>query len=498
MMDSFLLEGVRVLYRYGLALIKGYKLHIKKREYQTGIQFWRSVQADAASVIDNSWLSGEAEGLGNLVEDSQSKFTASGKPKYLSEDIHAQAYELTRGINKRRMNISSNKLQGLLAEGESALGSRLNDPLEMPLLMAQLRSTRRGSEESAAGGGSMTSSSQNRLSREGFDGPPSQGSGSINRGPSNLSNDNRGGNSSRSVNGKSKGRLASTPSRTHLLAAQSAILDHNTALQLLMLCPFGATASSNRHRSRRFTISGVGLHLVFSTARNGWDLSTLYEKTQGIQPCVVVVKALGSKGIVGAFVTASLAPPSLRPRGDGQCFCFRLDTREHLQELSAEQLMDIEDETSHNDFDPQFEPAKYAWAGLAQADGNGNGNGSGRSDRRLSPGAAGPGPSSTLTQFAVCAPNFLSFGGSAAHGTNALRLDDDLKTCHSGPSDTYGNGASLLSDGSGSGRRAGSFPVENVEVFCNRATYEAIMRDKKEERFTKRVSSSLSASESFR
>lgn len=48
--DAYLVEGVKVLYRYALALIKGYKDLIKANKYETAKDFWVSVKADAIAV----------------------------------------------------------------------------------------------------------------------------------------------------------------------------------------------------------------------------------------------------------------------------------------------------------------------------------------------------------------------------------------------------------------------------------------------------------------
>lgn len=45
--DAYLLEGVKVLYRYALALIEGYKRMIKKGAYFTGEEFWVAVKTDS-------------------------------------------------------------------------------------------------------------------------------------------------------------------------------------------------------------------------------------------------------------------------------------------------------------------------------------------------------------------------------------------------------------------------------------------------------------------
>eukprot|EP01034_Spumella_vulgaris_P025545 gene25545-32015_t len=54
MIDSFLLEGVKILYRYGVALIHGYKAQLKARHYPTAKAFWLSVKADAIAVSTES------------------------------------------------------------------------------------------------------------------------------------------------------------------------------------------------------------------------------------------------------------------------------------------------------------------------------------------------------------------------------------------------------------------------------------------------------------
>ena len=51
MIGSFLLEGVKILFRYGLALIRGYKGAIKSGMYTTASEFWLSVKADAIAYL---------------------------------------------------------------------------------------------------------------------------------------------------------------------------------------------------------------------------------------------------------------------------------------------------------------------------------------------------------------------------------------------------------------------------------------------------------------
>ncbi len=50
LMDAFLLEGSKILYRFGVALITGYKAQLKSRKYATAKAFWTAVKADAVAV----------------------------------------------------------------------------------------------------------------------------------------------------------------------------------------------------------------------------------------------------------------------------------------------------------------------------------------------------------------------------------------------------------------------------------------------------------------
>jgi hypothetical protein len=48
-------------------------------------------------------------------------------------------------------------------------------------------------------------------------------------------------------------------------------------------------------------------------------------------------------------------------------------------------------------------------------------------------------PGTTRSQFAICNSDFIAFGASASHGTNALRISNDLRRATTGHSDTFGN-----------------------------------------------------------
>ncbi|CAE7450156.1 TLDC2, partial [Symbiodinium microadriaticum] len=167
----------------------------------------------------------------------------------------------------------------------------------------------------------------------------------------------------------------------------SKIVDAPSASRLRMFLP----ESSNME----------GFRLVFSTARDGWNLDTLYKRTSGMSPCIIILRSLQQHVIVGAYIPVPISPPSNSVRGNGTTFVFRLcgDTS-----------------------------ASYRW------------------DGEESSGVVNPlvgnlvsSRSSTRDQFVMCTEDCIMLGGSAEHGTNALRIDHELKTCASGPSDTYRN-----------------------------------------------------------
>ena len=173
------------------------------------------------------------------------------------------------------------------------------------------------------------------------------------------------------------------------LSKVSKIVDPSSAARLRMFLP----ESCNME----------GFRLVFSTANDGWNLDTLYKRTSGMSPCVIILRSLQQHVIVGAYIPVPISPPSNTVRGNGTTLVFRLSG-----------------DTS----------ACYRW------EGEGGGKQS-PLNPLLEDGIALR--SSTRDQFVMCTDDCIMLGGSAEHGTNALRIDHELKTCASGPSDTFAN-----------------------------------------------------------
>ena len=166
-----------------------------------------------------------------------------------------------------------------------------------------------------------------------------------------------------------------------------------------------------------------GFDLMYATYNDGWSFEQLYRMTHHLSPCIILIKSVQKHAIVGMYLTCNLGPASHEVRGDGQCFLFRLNGE------SA---------------------GKYEWASPHE--------------RSSPPNATSTSSSGTYNQYALCASNFMSFGGSEKHGTNAIRLDNDLSSCLCGHSDTYNN-PPLVPEESHQ-----PFSVLDIEVFCGRSS----------------------------
>eukprot|EP00607_Mallomonas_marina_P010388 CAMPEP_0182421996 /NCGR_PEP_ID=MMETSP1167-20130531/7591_1 /TAXON_ID=2988 /ORGANISM="Mallomonas Sp, Strain CCMP3275" /LENGTH=242 /DNA_ID=CAMNT_0024599689 /DNA_START=840 /DNA_END=1568 /DNA_ORIENTATION=- len=165
------------------------------------------------------------------------------------------------------------------------------------------------------------------------------------------------------------------------------------------------------------TVLMRGLDPVFSNTRDGSTLFSLYEKTSNRSPVLLLLRLAEGTGILGAYLSTALSPPSTAIRGDGHTFIFRLD-------------------------DPYS--VCYRW-------GEGTETGTGSELGNVS----------TQNQFAMCTNDFISFGASAEHCGFALHIDSELKYVTSGPSDTYGNTASLVPELSQL-----RYMIRDIEVFC--------------------------------
>jgi hypothetical protein len=159
--------------------------------------------------------------------------------------------------------------------------------------------------------------------------------------------------------------------------------------------------------------------LAFATYKNGWNIHTLYDRIKRRSPCIMLIKTVDSQAVIGMYLSCTLAP-SPQITGDGECFCFRLDGPKGACYRWAQHL-------KHSG--PLLEPDVYH-------------------------------NSMTFHQFALCTSEFLSFGGSSVHATNAIRITADLMSCSSGHSDTFNNPPLVPEESKD------PFDIAEIEIFC--------------------------------
>lgn len=180
--------------------------------------------------------------------------------------------------------------------------------------------------------------------------------------------------------------------------------------------------------------------LVFSTHRDGWNLDTLFKRTINMSPCIILIKSLQQSGIVGAYIPVPISPPTDSVRGNGTAFVFRL-TREKCE--------------------------AYRW----NSDNNNNNNINGISNNNdTHQNVTISSHEMASVQFAIFTSENILIGGSALYGTNAIRIDSELKTCYCGPSDTYHNPPLLPEE------LIQPFIIGELEIFCPVSSAEKVMQ----------------------
>ena len=233
--------------------------------------------------------------------------------------------------------------------------------------------------------------------------------------------------------------------------------------------------------------------LLYSTWRDGWNLTTLYENIGTLHPIIFIIQSseIESK-IFGAYISTPVGPPSYQFKGDGQCSIFRLTgsspvhyspsngailsmsthvNSKTLKSLSLAPVVDhinIANNTSNDNKDlpavtsnsppnncitsPAIPSNYLLFSNTAdETDTIPPTRNSSTSISTTSTDiiedeitAAIIAYNSTRTQYIFANDDYIAIGGSAKYGTNAIRLSNDLLTCSCGPSDTYGNDIPLV------------------------------------------------------
>jgi hypothetical protein len=428
LLDAYLLEGTKVLYRFGLALICGYKSAIKGGEFANAKEFWLAVKSDSFAVTSFNGTAVVTKLLSfDEVLPTVDQFVvfehAKNQDFLNSNAMIIVAFDSERSFLQKAskpMKISRSNLATLKRQAAAI------EPPEMKSVYAHRQAMVNNRSSSITGkmmeGGS---SAQQTLSRK-----------QSLRNPSSQNNSPNPNNSASGTNRKSANVASPVTAMTlqqeldaqvippsQLIASHSCILDVTNADKLLSCLP----SPYNNYQ----------YELRFATYQSGWDISSLYARIERYESCIFIfhLQSPYDDFVIGAFNHGPVSPPNQQlVRGDGK----------------TSRIFKLEEEKK---------PTYYTWV-YAEKD-----------DDELD--ALGRIPN-IYNQFAVSTTTSLTFGGSHTHSCNAIRLDSDLRTLHTGPSDTYGNSAALLVNKQTPDSVVQSFDIKEIEIFCAAANRHVV------------------------
>lgn len=394
MIDSFLLEGVKILYRYGAAVICLYKSRIKSGSFTSADDFWSTVKREA--LLSATTMTHAQDGI---KQDCRLLPDILGfAPKQLS--LLSPTSEPSAKSNKLVFSVSVLKQRAF--DMERGLGSKLMHPLNISRSYLQRKhqyyymqfDNPKGRAEDddrrdavASSGGACRTESQAGLYNgddNHNDSPP----------PSPI------------------------PVRT-IFKLPSALLSSE---QIAVLGAALPESSQWIRWVERYTAN-----------RDGWDLNHVFQLLNKKTPILLLfyLQAPYEDTVIGALHGDVIAPPNpTQIRGQG--------TINRVFVLNNGQLM------------------CYPWVGLLQTQ-----------PGVFAPDAQISGNSATQHQFAVSSADFLTFGGSHEHFTNALRWEAaNTGVIMTGHSDTYQNPPLMIPTGADSHQNSSySFPIREVEIF---------------------------------
>ena len=421
-MDGFLLEGEKIFFRYGIAIIVGYKAAVKQGAFSTADAFWARVQQDASS-------------------------NGGAGTAYLAHDVHRSAFDVNRSrLQKLRrpLAVSRANLSRFKAEVAPSSVAPLTRPyfppnlpvcpdnsgdFELPSRDAEtghvaegVGSQNRSTTGGGGGGGTRVSSRQPQQYQD----LAAKTSTVTSLPPPPLSSKESVASTAAVTAGRLSPRGRTSP-RT--LAHDSTILDERKAAQLLLLLE-STLQSCDAERRASFTAQpkdstvlsslssgALQFDLLFSAAVDGYNLQTLYAKVAECSDLLVLVKSLSAnQTIVGAYCDASFARPSRSARGSLNTFVFTVGGVDSMSSGAVYVAVGDEKEKTGED------------AAVAHSGGGADAELLAENNARLA-AEARLRQRSTRLQYCVAAPEYLCFGASSEHGTNALRIDGELRTC---------------------------------------------------------------------
>ena len=311
-----------MLIRYGLALIRGYKKALKQGKYSSADDFWQTVQCDAkkretfeiyhqnqhyyaSNVSDTKLKKGKHGGQrdnGNVVDcdsndydndrhssndnddnngnngnndnndNKKEKIEKKGNKKmaeYMINGIHSTAFDQNRSILKKISKPLNVSRGNIIKIGDQYYSQKKKEPkpLKIPFFPSLAACCM-------------------------IDGEPEGTSKSTTKDKKNMQNIQKIQNVQSNNNSKINSQDDNRKSIAHYVANQSTILTPHTAGQLLSLCcPY--IIPSELCNVPPPIGTDTGLHLLFSTATEGFSLSSLYGRTCGLSPLIILIKSVG-------------------------------------------------------------------------------------------------------------------------------------------------------------------------------------------------------------
>lgn len=446
MMDAFLLEGIKILYRFGVALILGYKHKLKEGKYTSGSHFWSCVKADAVAASQDRASSMLCKALGNEevlpVVDPFLLFENAKNKSFIQDGIIFDiAYDTERSLMAKAskpLNISRATLKALgdAAEKTKPAVMDANSPIQRKSMSLGARKTSITEtiiEKSSTQSSEVKSGTMSRKSSRPSLSPMTRLSMSDVTSPKT---DSPVPNGKRSPESEKPVDLIAMANE---MDAESSVLNIHQATFMLTTCIPPVVC---------------GFTLRYTTKLDGWNLSALYAATTDLYPCLLLVRLLPPYDhvVLGSYINTNISPPSLAFRGDLSTTIFNLNLSD---------------------------PKLHQWCGgtaptekLSQSVANDIANESLEEGEQAQQEVE----STTLRQFVVATSLYLTIGGSREHGTNALRLDENMKTIHVGRSDTFANPPMVVPEGADGTAHSYEFEVENVELWCGKHSYDAATR----------------------
>jgi hypothetical protein len=498
--DAFLLEGNRILFRYGLAIIRGYKASIKANAYPTATAFWHAVKADAtnaATKATDSMLFKNFEREESLpVVDAFVLFSKAKNPAFLETTmVREYPFDIDRSLFKkmvRPMSLSTKRQSFAIGSPANAVNS--NSAGIASNSDSQKGGSRRASVNGlvarhsisgifadSPGGSPQTTSHKSSgppipvlarrhsatsgMSEKGMSGKALMRSRSHSRTNTGEFGAFAAGSASASASASAAGSpvpdgALKAPSYTSPATSTSAINTPASSAKTPVFGGFGGSLSSHgRSMDADEAASSMGFSSTILTAATAGSL----------------LRALAFPIPLGGYHLAFSSTQQgyylnnlYNAVGTNRPLLLLVQLKEPLEHIVLGAYMNVPLEPTERckgnqhttcfRIDSTQGVEIYRWAGEGSLQQSSEAN-------------------AARMQFIHAAGNMLSFGASAEHGTHALRLDATLHWLNTGPSDTYGNNTPLVHGGRDASFGQG-FKIKEVEVFSALPTTSTVTSGK--------------------